>query len=143
VRALAAVLREKGLAPRYNRLVDVAVTRTGCDLLFEVKTTTAATFREQARAAVGQLLEYGFYWKRTRARDVRLIAVLEASANPMDVKAAEAFLSSVGITLVTWHDGIGGFSVNLREMICSSQPSCSGSLNKSGPSLRQDGVCDR
>ncbi len=143
LRALAATIRQEGFVPEYNRLIDLAVCSRECDVLFEVKSTNEGTFREQARAAVGQLLEYGFQWNRTFGRDVRLAAVLEVTTSPQVVKATRAFLSAIGITLITWQRGTRGFSPNLRELIQPSASLGSRSLNGVRSAFWQNGVCDR
>lgn len=142
VQELAAVLYEFGYRPEYNRHVDVVVTTPNTDVLFEVKSTREGTFREQARAAVGQLFEYRYQWNRTRGRDVRLAAVLEATTSAQDQKSVEGFLSSLGIRLVLWHGINAGFSSTLRELLLTLRASSGPATSKARSSLRQHGICD-
>jgi hypothetical protein len=110
VQTLASAVRRFGLQPCFNRYVDLAVLSGCADVLFEVKTTDENNFLDQARAAVGQLLEYRYRLTHSdEGRRVRLVAVLEAVGSRVEEEFARGFLLGVGVELVLWRGRAVGF----------------------------------
>lgn len=99
---LAARVRAAGGIPRSNKLVDLAASIQTQDFLFEVKSTTEANARDQARAGISQLYEYRYLQNAPLAK---LVLLLE-NRFPRDLSWMVDYLVSDRQVLIVW-DGDG------------------------------------
>ncbi|MBC3957182.1 hypothetical protein [Pseudomonas triticifolii] len=70
-----------------ENFIDVMVTTETEIILFEVKSDFST--RRVLRQAIGQLLEYAYYWDEPQEKPVRLVAVGRTLPNPEDVRYLE------------------------------------------------------
>ncbi|MBY8951372.1 hypothetical protein [Pseudomonas carnis] len=80
-----------------DNFVDVTVTTQTETILFEVKSDLCT--RRVLRLAIGQLLEYAYYWNEAPEKTVRLVAVGRTALSPEDERYLQYLTEKLNIPL--------------------------------------------
>ena len=99
---VAGKIREAGSIPRRNRLIDLSANVNDASFLFEMKSTTPASFHSQVRRAVAQLYEYRYI---QQIENPRLVIITE-NAPPEDLSWLVNYLVEDRQIFLAW-DGDG------------------------------------
>lgn len=80
-----------------ENFVDVTVTTQTERILFEIKSDFCT--RRVLRLAIGQLLEYAYYWNGSPEKTVRLVAVGRTAMSPEDVRYLKYLTEKLNLPL--------------------------------------------
>ncbi len=115
--------KKKGFDTWSNQHVDLLAESEESAFLIEVKSTINSNFRNQARRAVGQLLEYEYFDVRRyfegQSKDAPVDKILMITDDPMEGDYTK-FLNSLNVHL-TWpkgtHISVGGEAGQLAQLM--------------------------